>query len=599
MSDNNLESYNGSSSTIPSPMAEPAPAQYLGWASPTAPNFPEVYHGGARDVLSAPGFSVAGQHAGPSDQALVLLENARLKALVSNMSTRIGNLTSALAATTPKPTQTTPPRKRTAPREEDNGASPSKCACPATPTPSRIMPGPIEAMWSPGVTPEQRRAMYDRGIGLSTPTSVPASSPTANFKTSFPPQGKFAPKKPRAPAHKKATATKKAPKTTKKQQKSTGSTSSFDPIGIDLRNVDIAAFSVPQERPEDQRPIQELYSANFMSLPLSDKARLLLPLLRGVDPATGQKFSEPGTLGLQIQAPKASTLTPAPTTDPNVEQSALLNDPAFDAWLLTLQPQNSEPVAAPEPQADVLDATAVNSLMSYISEDTATSSDHGSSPGSPVVSSPASSAHAIDATSSGDGGLLTELNDVENTTGDISEALNGDAFLEFLTQDLTRDDPQVLTGAAFDELLKEIAQPTAQDFTGNDSQALAGNTFDGFLATTSSASSDAQSPNGDNSQALIENPFGNDFFSGNGNTFSSNGLDGFGTFPLIDFSTGFCDFDLDQFPEETKTTPTDLDAGLQMAQDATKFIGSPDDGAKRQREALEEHERRVAEGRRR
>lgn len=314
MSNNNLESYNGSSSTIPSPMAEPAPAQYLGWASPTAPDFPEVYHGGARDVLSAPGFSVAGQHAGPSDQALVLLENARLKALVSNMSTRF--LTSALAATTPYPTQTTPPRKRTAPREEDNGASPSKRACPATPTPSKIMPGPIEAMWSPGVTPEQRRAMYDSGIGLSTPTSVPASSPTANSKTSFPSQGKFAPKKPRAPAHKKATATKKAPKTTKKQQKSTGSTSSFDPIGIDLYNVDIAAFTVPQERPEDQRPIQELYSANFMSLPLSDKARLLLPLLRGVDPATGQKFSEPGTLGLQIQAPKASTLTPAPTTDP-------------------------------------------------------------------------------------------------------------------------------------------------------------------------------------------------------------------------------------------------------------------------------------------
>src|SRR5690349_11311305 len=49
----------------------------------------------------------------------------------------------------------------------------------------------------------------------------------------------------------------------------------------------------------------------------------------------------------------------------------------------------------------------------------------------------------------------------------------------------------------------------------------------------------------------------------------------------------------------TTTSSTDLDAGMQIALNGAATINSPDGGAKHQREALEEHERRVAEGRRR
>ncbi|KAH7386934.1 hypothetical protein DE146DRAFT_187721 [Phaeosphaeria sp. MPI-PUGE-AT-0046c] len=613
MADSFLEVSNDSPSAIQAPMTEPEPLQRPGWASPTVPDSAEICPGRASDVLFASGFAVEGQRARPSDQSLAW-ENACLKGLVDNMNTRIGNLAAALAAkTSPKQAQTTPPRKRTASCEDDISASPSKKTCPLTPTPSRNIPGPIEAMWSPGVTPEQRRAMYDSGIGFSTPTPLPTSSPAASSSTSSTPKKPRTPAQRRtpapkkAPAQKKSPAPKKVPKKSKKAQtqgQSTGSTpSTIDLTGIDLTTVDIDAFSDPQERPEDKLSIKELYSANFMSLTVSDKARLLLPLLRGIDPATGQRNAQPGTLGLQMQAPNTSAMAKAPLTEHAVDQTTLVNDPAFDTWLLTLQPESTPPVSQqsaiefnatsslqrlptvenPFAQAEVLDAASVNSLLTYISEDTATFPEDSSSTTTPNIGylSPASSPYAT------------------NTAAYDNSQYLDDIPVASFEQDAIGDNLQVEVEYPYmDFLAIPVAHSNAQNSTADTSHDLTGDSFHDFAATMPLADFDAQHPMATNSHDLAWNNFDEFTIEDNGNMSTLNGAKDNGVLPAMDFNNGGIFYD-NPFTTDANTTPDDLDVGLQLAHDAAEYISSPECGAKRQRKALEEHQRRVAEGRRR
>lgn len=542
MSDTNLESFDGSFGAASTPMHQLDAPQHLGWASPTSSDFPEVHRGGAKFVSSPSGFALANLQAATS-QADPARELAALQARMSVLQAEI--------ATSKPPTQvqTPPPRKRTASRGAYTGTPPSKRACPATPTPNRTtqgatIRGPIEAMWSPGVTADQRRAMYDSGIGL-TPNQTNTSSPAANKQTSPPPKRKAAAKKPRAPAQKRKSAPKKVPK---KQNQ----TATFNFEGVDLTIIDTSAFTNPDESVDNKRPVSELYDQNFMSLPLSDKARLLLPLLRGIDPATGQKFAVPGALGR---------------------------------------------TAVPEPQGDALDAAAIGSLMSYISaDDTATSPAAGSSPETldHTASSPASSAPATDNVTTKDGTYIsTNFFDefhAENTVGDDSLAAIGDLFDNFIsmpptnsnTQSTACDAMEGLTSPMnFAEYLESLPIIDSAEDTlpqvDNSQIAVTGTAFDEFLTTQ---------PGSENLLLDI-------------NSFPSDPSWWFQTDSPKDDS-----FTIKPFPEEltttaATTTTSDLDAGMQIALNGAATIGSPESGAKRQREALEEHERRVTEGRRR
>ncbi|CAO2649647.1 Nn.00g070320.m01.CDS01 [Neocucurbitaria sp. VM-36] len=103
---------------------------------------------------------------------------------------------------------------------------------------------------------------------ISTPTSkaTPKSKAATKAKT---------PK--RTPAKRTPSSTTKANKVTKKTHQ---------------RN---ASAPTPVARAR-QRSIQELYAAKFVTLSLDEKARLLLPLLQGLDPITGLRTGRPGTL---------------------------------------------------------------------------------------------------------------------------------------------------------------------------------------------------------------------------------------------------------------------------------------------------------------
>ncbi|KAF1850831.1 uncharacterized protein K460DRAFT_391240 [Cucurbitaria berberidis CBS 394.84] len=124
----------------------------------------------------------------------------------------------------------------------------------------------------------------NNGINAVAPPQFPTSSPAATPNTPTPaPKTKTqttkrAPAK-RAPAKSTPAATNKVTKATKKTHKRTTSTPSPAANGR-------------------QRSLQELYKAQFITLSKEEKARLLLPLLQGIDPVTGLQTGRPGTLGM-------------------------------------------------------------------------------------------------------------------------------------------------------------------------------------------------------------------------------------------------------------------------------------------------------------
>jgi hypothetical protein len=115
------------------------------------------------------------------------------------------------------------------------------------------------------------------------------ASPTPSKKKT----AKKAPAKPRAPKEPKEKKPRSPPKpkTAASATKVTKKTKTSSSSAPHQRTV-----SAPS--PSD-RTIKELYNVPFLSLTKDEKARLLLPLLQGIDPNTGLLISTPGTLASQ------------------------------------------------------------------------------------------------------------------------------------------------------------------------------------------------------------------------------------------------------------------------------------------------------------
>jgi len=145
------------------------------------------------------------------------------------------------------------------------GADSSTCALlnaaenlPASSLPAA--PGPIEAMWAPLMNPAPPVTPAKK---TKAPAKPRATKPKV-VKVKAPP-------KPRAPKEKAAKVTK--PKKPAKAHKRT-----------------VSAPSGPF------RCVGELYHLSWSQLSQEEKGRLLLPLLQGIDPSTGIKIGEPGSL---------------------------------------------------------------------------------------------------------------------------------------------------------------------------------------------------------------------------------------------------------------------------------------------------------------
>ncbi|KAI4704886.1 hypothetical protein J4E89_009471 [Alternaria sp. Ai002NY15] len=131
------------------------------------------------------------------------------------------------------------------------------------------VPGPIEAMWTPLMNPAPPATPAKK---TKAPAKPRATKPKA------PPKPKVvkvkAPPKPRAPKPPK----EKAAKVTKPKK----------PAKAHKRTVSAPSGPI--------RCVGELYHLPWSQLSQEEKGRLLLPLLQGIDPSTGIKIGEPGTL---------------------------------------------------------------------------------------------------------------------------------------------------------------------------------------------------------------------------------------------------------------------------------------------------------------
>lgn len=130
-------------------------------------------------------------------------------------------------------------------------------------------PGPIEAMWAPLMNPTPATP-EKKNKAPAKPRKPRVSKPKAAPKVKAPPK----PKVPKVP---------KAPK-----EKATKVTKSKKPARAHKRTV--SAPSGPL------RCVGELYHLPWSQLTQEEKGRLLLPLLQGIDPSTGIKIGEPGSL---------------------------------------------------------------------------------------------------------------------------------------------------------------------------------------------------------------------------------------------------------------------------------------------------------------
>lgn len=335
----------GLSFSFDSPFLEhPGGAQQLGWQSARASQYAESLQGDSEEAVLSFGSAVEDPPAPPSVEDLAA-ENTRLKAMMARMTDRMIQAESSVEPKTPpqktKPVRAkTTPRKRPASRVADFDTTPSKRPSPRSPG----TPGPIELMWSPGVTPEQRQAVYERemrnpsspAVALSLHStrvvnSTFASSPAASLPATPPPKRKAAVKKPRAPRVKKTPTPKKT--------------------------------STPKER-----TIKELWDQQFMTLDRAEKARVLLPLLQGIDPLTGTHFHQPGTMSVEQNALNAPAIT---SNDVDIDyftsfmQKTATETPAkhipeysdFPAFLAFMQD--------PGEQADILSASDINALQAF------------------------------------------------------------------------------------------------------------------------------------------------------------------------------------------------------------------------------------------
>jgi hypothetical protein len=115
----------------------------------------------------------------------------------------------------------------------------------------------------------------------------------------------------------------------------------------------------------------------------SEKIRILLPLIQGLDPNTGKKWAEPGTLGLELMAADQQAPTHTPTTNAALELAANVpSNSGFDIWFKALQasvaqnaPEQSESFSMtgfgsnmqpPNDQTSTIQEDDINALMDFI-----------------------------------------------------------------------------------------------------------------------------------------------------------------------------------------------------------------------------------------
>ncbi|KAF1915423.1 hypothetical protein BDU57DRAFT_577110 [Ampelomyces quisqualis] len=353
----------------------PQDSQHFGWALPTAGEFPEILQGTSREEVSSTDSARVEKQAGLPKEDLAA-ENARLKATIARLSQFE---TAGLPKT---PVQSKPQsRKRTTSRSADFGSSPAKRARQLkTPISGSASQGPIEALWSPGVTPEERYAALEGSISIKTPNSVAiASSEYTSTPQGYSPSPAAAPETPSTPARKPTVKKARAPKKASAAKKS-AKKQSFTEAG--------APVSV-----QKARPVATLYQENFMSLAPSEKIRILLPLIQGLDPQTGKKWAEPGTLGLELMAADQQESADATSTDAALKLVASVpSNGGFDTWFDALKAsaaqsapeQSNSPnmtrfdftmqsptsMLPPYEQTSILQPNDINALMGFIEADT-------------------------------------------------------------------------------------------------------------------------------------------------------------------------------------------------------------------------------------
>jgi hypothetical protein len=224
--------------------------------------------------------------------------------LAANIAMLEAQLTQAQAAAAPK-TPSSRKRKSSNPFNSNN-ASPgrnafnSNDASPGRPQPNTPHQGEgmVQAMWNSNVaSPEARRMIHQNYT--SSPAAITPSTPT-----------------PTAPAKKRRTTAKKdkdpsAPKQTptprktpakkpRKNSKKTPEPSKFEWHGGEMFLTEAASR-------EPVRPVAELLDLDFNTLTQVEKATLLLPMLKGIDPVTGLRLDSPGSMAPVEQTPAAQT----------------------------------------------------------------------------------------------------------------------------------------------------------------------------------------------------------------------------------------------------------------------------------------------------
>jgi hypothetical protein len=648
---------------------QPRGLQQLGWMSPSAPQHPDNPHGVAGNHASSFRSAVEDHPVEPYKEDLVA-ELARLKAMMEVMNDRMGQIETAPTPKTPPKTVAQPvrpqttPRKRTASRVANSAASPSKRPRSVAPGPVSIPQGTIEAMWSPGVTPDQRRAIFDSNMQSVTSTtgamSIPftpnpeTSSPAATPNPSSTPTRKPAAKSARAVAPKKPRAPRKSAKCAKAQLKHQRTQSAPALPTSTGCNVEALKFLTPQAPRSGDRPISELYKENFMSLGLDEKARILLPLLQGNDPETGMKWDEPGSLGRELLATPQTAVAidfssgpftpymnlhtdltassdaaglqsfmPTPSTEPSTTSATLSSYSTLEAWVDTLAPVTqtstdrafsdgesaslfSTPPATiqvPSEHASVLSQSDISSLLSYIRNDAVEALNEQNAAQDALNSdaqTPASDAQSVNASSTHSGitnSLLHDFNEQTTATDPlafgITEATDAD-FSQFISDGAVNDDTVTSDPFAFDS-----TDATSEDFSqfiNDDADTFTNDAF----SLTGDTSAVKDSSLFCNNETTAFDPFAFLNTSGDFNNFHnsdaistgmSTGLTNISTdMSSTDLTDTHSTFDMDTFSN------SNIDLS-HMVQQATTQIQAPDGGAKRQREACMEHERRVAEGR--
>jgi hypothetical protein len=615
----------------------------MGWASPTASQFAVNLQGNGT-VHTSPTRSATEALPAESSKEELATELASLKAMMAVMSNRLSQAEANATPKTPPMTQTvrpqTTPRKRTG----SFAVSPSKRQQSVAPSQVGNSQGTIEAMWSPGVTPEQRRSIFDNKMHFTGPTTGAMSppsfttpnlalSPAAISNTSATPTRKPAARKSRttaakktpapkkSPAPKKTPASKKAAKVQPQHQRTQSAPSLPTFNGV---NIDALKLLTPQAPRPGDRSISELYKANFMSLGVAEKARLLLPLLEGNDPATGKKWAEPGSSGREMLAsspptfssvgfgsdpfmssplpagpgtshgpikmapskPIQSLPSQAPAQAP-LEKTGIPSYSNFNTWYAGLE---REPVTQTATKQASADSESRNNLP--IQTPGFTQAGNEGSVLTPSLIQPLvkyvqsgefyTPSEQVDTISTSDGSsnnLLKKFNtqhtpnkqitsgDTEITEFNLSDFINNDAF----ATDVPATNSDASNGQAFFPLLNnDISTPANTEATSYD-------IFAG-MDQESSNSNDLFAPL--NTQPSMNDQFG---------SFIEQNSFGFGEFGNTNDPFLF---------DECSVFDSSADFS-HMVQQATTQIQSPGSGAVRQREALEEHERRAAEGRRR